>query len=298
MQPDLLLHQVFTLEQLLGWLLGVIVLSVGLGFAAGVWCAPWWEDWWWCRRTRNLRALAHWLITRMERCECQYQLRQAELSWGLTPEQWQRIEEWSARWQERSRQAQTLRRPRRLVEPPPTITWKKPSLPDPWGLPDRELIEQNLHELLRLTNQYQVPSAILMIGIDKFESLIQRFGRDGVQHIVRRLVNVLLKGMRHEDLLGSWAAGTFVLLMPQLTAEQARRLAESLRSAVRDHRFVVGDQGPEVLVTASFGLTVCVPGDSDALVLDRVQSALQRARRLGRSQLVVCDEGCPQACEI
>ncbi len=40
------------------------------------------------------------------------------------------------------------------------------------------------------------------------------------------------------------------------------KIAEKIRETVRNYHFRVDDNGPEVLVTASFGYANCGPGDS------------------------------------
>ena len=64
-----------------------------------------------------------------------------------------------------------------------------------------------------------------------------------------------------------------------------RRLAQTICDTVRHYHFRLEESGPEVLVTASFGLTQCRPGDNADLILNRVENALAKSQRRGRNQL-------------
>jgi GGDEF domain-containing protein len=79
--------------------------------------------------------------------------------------------------------------------------------------------------------------------------------------------------------------GAFAVLLPSVAPLAGARVAEALRSAVRQHRFRANETGPEIVVTASFGYAACLPGDPPSLVLDRAGAALAKSQACGRNQL-------------
>ncbi len=82
---------------------------------------------------------------------------------------------------------------------------------------------------------------------------------------------------------------TFAVLMRDGDPAEALLAAESVRESFRKHPFRLGPEGPECLVTASFGHTSVLPSDELRLITDRARAAVTRSRRLGRNRLHAYD---------
>jgi two-component system, cell cycle response regulator len=134
-------------------------------------------------------------------------------------------------------------------------------------------------------------SGLLLVRVDKLDQLKARFGHGGAGHFLQKMAGVLVRAIREPDLVCRFSEDTFAVLVPCIEADAARRLADAIRNAVRHHTFRLNADGPEVLVTASFGCTCCLPDDAPDLALDRVADALSRSQRRGRNQLHFHDGG-------
>lgn len=156
-------------------------------------------------------------------------------------------------------------------------------------IPTRAAFESNLLSLLELGDEYGIGHGVLLVRIDKLEHLKSRFGTVPAEKLLKKLCSLLCVSLRDEDLACRYSTDCFGLLMPDVDAETALQLARKIREKVRNHHFRLEEGEAEVLVTASFGLTVTAPGDSPDLVLNRAGQALSRSQRRGRNQLHVHD---------
>jgi len=172
---------------------------------------------------------------------------------------------------------------------PIEINWVRTPEDSLTGLPDRTAFDSNLVSLLESGDQAQMENGLLLVKVDRFDHLKKRYGSDDAERLLKKLATVVCRGLCDEDLVCRYNDETFGVLMPGLDAESGRRRAAAIRMAVRNHHFRLEQGDPEVLVTASFGFTLCPPGDHVDLALSRAGNALSRSFKRGRNQLYVHD---------
>jgi diguanylate cyclase (GGDEF)-like protein len=284
---------------------GVLLLAVTGGFLAGVSCAPLLQEWMLRRACRSFRRLYEATAQQMEQCE---RLCRQLATWSgppLTTADWSRLDRLTRQLHDacnslRAAHAATVPAADTAAPPLPSVPpeWKRTPLDPATQVPDRTTLEDNLQRLLSASAAGQQPCGVLLVSIDKVEQLHRRFGSETVQALECRLATVLIKAARNEDLVCQAGPHTFAVLMPAVSPLVGARLAERLRSAVREHRFRGHDGGPEIVVTASFGFAVCSPGDPASLVLDRAGTALAKSRACGRNQLHLHDGTHPALCRV
>lgn len=170
-----------------------------------------------------------------------------------------------------------------------SITWQRGETTDAAGLPDREVFDANLELLLAAGDASQTPSGLLFIKIDKYDQLQSRYGAAKATALLRKLSTVVCRAGRDKDLLCRFSTDTLAMLLPQVDAATGRLLSQKIRDSVRSFQFRLDESGPEVYVTASFGLTLCEPADNRDLVLNRAGNAVSRSQRRGRNQLHLHD---------
>ncbi len=267
------------------------------GFVAGVLCGPWLQEWAVRRASSQIQRMFELVVTEVERAE-KLCAQLAEAPGSLSPVQWNRFDRLQQGFRETfGRIAQSCgadAAPRDAEAPPATpttftIDWQKSSLEPQSGLPDLKSFEQNLATMLVQNKECGLESGLLLIRMDKVDSLRRRLGRPSVEKLLARLVSVVVRTARDEDLVCRINDDTLALLCPAMAPLTGMKIAEKIRETVRNYHFRVDDNGPEVLVTASFGYANCGPGDSADLVRDRAGDGLARSQSLGRNQLHIHD---------
>jgi diguanylate cyclase (GGDEF)-like protein len=135
---------------------------------------------------------------------------------------------------------------------------------------------------LRRSRRSQLPLSLIMFDLDHFKTINDGFGHlcgDAVLADVGHRMNAVLRG---SDVKCRYGGEEFLILLPDTTLAGARRVADLLRLKLEETP--VDWNGVEVQVTASFGLTMALPGELDVQALiGRADAALYRAKQAGRN---------------
>lgn len=167
---------------------------------------------------------------------------------------------------------------------PDSIEWTTLPADVPTGLPGRTAFDANLRKVAEWSRLAERASALLLVRIDRFGNLRERFGRQGSEALAKRLTHVVCRGLRERDCVARISEDTWAVLAIGVGVGDPETRAAELRDEIRRHRFCLEDGTTEVLVTASLGVTQIAPGESAEYVLDRCSAALRKAERSGRNQ--------------
>ncbi|MAG92652.1 MAG: hypothetical protein CMJ48_02710 [Planctomycetaceae bacterium] len=173
------------------------------------------------------------------------------------------------------------------------LEWTREPQHEATSLPDRSAFEQNLEALLEASAEAESSAGLLMIRMDRFEQLADRFDRESAEKLFSRLSVVVERAMSDEDLLCQYSESTLAVVLRTSSTEDGKRISERIRNCIRHHKFRVDATGPEVFVTASLGYTTCFPGDHFDVVLTRAGDAMAQSQQRGRNQLHIFDGPVP-----
>ena len=147
-------------------------------------------------------------------------------------------------------------------------------------LPNRRQLEQVLRVSISQAARSGLPCAALVIDIDHFKRLNDRFGHPVGDKVLREISRRLQNELRAGCTLGRWGGEEFVVVAPQTELHEAQQLGERLLYAVRADPI-----SGEHLVTVSIGATSYRPGDTPETLIARADRALYRAKQAGRDRL-------------
>lgn len=129
-----------------------------------------------------------------------------------------------------------------------------------------------------------LPLACLMVDIDHFKSVNDRYGHDGGDVVLSGVARVLGENCRSEDAAFRFGGEEFCVVCPHAGLEVARAIAERIRIGIEAETFRFG--GHEIRVTVSIGVAVSSPGRADAEALLRdADGALYAAKESGRNRV-------------
>lgn len=151
------------------------------------------------------------------------------------------------------------------------------------GAYNRRFLQENLLKELYRAERHDHPFSLIMLDVDHFKLVNDRFGHSVGDQVLRHLVRLVQGRVRTSDLLARWGGEEFMLLLPATSVDAAHTLAEELRVALQNSQ--LEDVGT---VTASFGVTGRVPDDTVDLLLQRVDRLLYQAKQAGRNR--VCSD--------
>jgi diguanylate cyclase (GGDEF)-like protein/PAS domain S-box-containing protein len=149
------------------------------------------------------------------------------------------------------------------------------------GLCNRRKLEETLAAEITRAIRYESPMSLIMFDIDHFKSINDRFGHDVGDDILRSFAKVIQDNIRKTDISARWGGEEFIILSPETTEENAENLAEKLRCAIENYDFDL-----PVKITASFGVTQYIHGETSEQMIKRADKAMYQAKENGRNRVV------------
>lgn len=126
--------------------------------------------------------------------------------------------------------------------------------------------------------------ALMMLDVDHFKAINDRYGHAGGDLALQHLVGALGNRIRRGDLLGRLGGEEFAVLLPGVALPEAERLAERLVAHIAASPVTYG--GRVIEMTVSIGLTMATGTDrSIERVIARADDALYRAKESGRNRV-------------
>jgi diguanylate cyclase (GGDEF)-like protein len=133
------------------------------------------------------------------------------------------------------------------------------------------------------------PSAWLILDIDEFKVVNDRYGHDAGDRVLRAVGASLLEQLRPDDLVARMGGEEFAVFLPDTGAAAGVSVAERLRAAIAGLRTPANDG--VIAVTTSIGVCAAPGGDLDIdEALAAADDALYRAKRAGRDRVVLADD--------
>ena len=154
----------------------------------------------------------------------------------------------------------------------------------------RTFLEIAERELARARRANQ-PLSLIMVDIDHFRQVNEKYGERMGDDILLRFADVLRTALRKEDMRVRFGGDEFVVLLPEVAGPGAVVVAGRIRRFIGEDDFRLG--GHRIPVTASLGVAARLdegPESMDTLIA-RAESALALAKERGRNRVVALNLG-------
>lgn len=146
-------------------------------------------------------------------------------------------------------------------------------------------VVQEKIESLRKTEHLSV----LMIDIDFFKNVNDKYGHDGGDTILVSVANVLKSCVRNSDVVARYGGEEFVIALFGMGIEGAQRVADRILKKIAETETEYS--GDKIKVTVSIGIAECFPKKDDAKsITKRADQAMYISKQKGRNQVNVAPE--------
>jgi diguanylate cyclase (GGDEF)-like protein len=154
------------------------------------------------------------------------------------------------------------------------------------GMLNRNALDGRVSELAHQSSQTGAPVAAIVLDIDHFKRVNDRFGHVRGDEVLREIAARVRGELRVYDLAYRLGGEEFLVLVPGAGAVEAHELAERLLEAVRSEPVA------EIDVRVSAGVAASPPGEPFewTSVYRLADDALYEAKRSGRDRVVVAGE--------
>jgi len=158
------------------------------------------------------------------------------------------------------------------------------------GTLNRLALDEEAERLFRRSSAGTAhPCAALMIDVDHFKVINDRYGHAGGDLALVALAARIGQHRRDGDVLGRVGGEEFLMLLPDTGMNEATLVAEGLRTAIETMRLEL-DREPQAL-TISIGVAVREPTDLKfSTLIRRADRALYSAKRTGRNRVATSQQ--------
>ncbi|WP_165840041.1 diguanylate cyclase [Motiliproteus coralliicola] len=151
------------------------------------------------------------------------------------------------------------------------------------GINNRYSLDTKLGDQIKIANRYDRNLSLIFFDIDDFKMINDHYGHQVGDQILQQVANKVASSLREADIFGRWGGEEFLVLLPEVSRDQALQGAEKIRASIAKTHFVQG-----IRLTCSFGVTSYQTGDSVIDFVSRADAGLYEAKR--------GDKNCVRAC--
>ena len=161
------------------------------------------------------------------------------------------------------------------------------------GLKNRRLFDERLQEEFHRAQRYSDPVSLIMIDLDHFKQVNDRFGHQAGDQVLREAAECIRASIRDPDICARYGGEEFAVILPKTHLSGALAVAERIWRALGSkiyHQAIqeAGRSRPvDVRVTASIGLAFYPSKDitTAELLVRFTDEALYQAKRSGRNTI-------------
>jgi diguanylate cyclase (GGDEF)-like protein len=164
------------------------------------------------------------------------------------------------------------------------------SLKDPLtGIFNRRYLNERLPRELKRAYRYERPLSIIMLDIDHFKSVNDRYGHHSGDEVLKACAMTISDSIRIDvDWIARYGGEEFVVFLPETPFEGMLVVAERLRREISE--ICVRANDVDIRVTASFGAASHMPVQQSVAFsadyfLDQADRCLYHAKQNGRNRV-------------
>lgn len=147
---------------------------------------------------------------------------------------------------------------------------------------NRLLFVKTITQELEKVKRYDTPLSIILFDIDYFKKINDTYGHDIGDIVLKSLCEVVSKNIRKTDSLYRIGGEEFVVVLPFIGIEDAKKVAEKIRKEVANYKFKKAGN-----ITISIGVTEAFKGDTMDTLLKRADIGLYKSKKNGRNRTTV-----------
>lgn len=146
------------------------------------------------------------------------------------------------------------------------------------GLYNHRYMYEQLMLAIKGYHRHKKPLSIIMIDLDNFKLINDEYGHVKGDEILRHISKILEKNSRDGELVGRYGGEEFIILLPNVTIDEAVKAAERLRKKIEE------SQCNGIHYTASFGVYMYESGSPEKFV-SKADQLLYQAKKDGKNRV-------------
>jgi diguanylate cyclase (GGDEF)-like protein len=156
------------------------------------------------------------------------------------------------------------------------------------GAYNRHYFQENAKQELSLSKREKTSMKIVMMDIDHFKKINDKYGHLAGDYILREVANIIRKSIRDYDLLCRYGGEEFILLLRgAVTIGGTEKLCDRIRMQIEGRNFEY--RGLSIKLTISIG--ACFQEDTKDMTLEdiilKADKALYQSKKHGRNKITL-----------
>ena len=157
------------------------------------------------------------------------------------------------------------------------------------GLYNRRYLSSYLETQIPLAGSPSAPLSVILVDIDHFKEVNDRFGHIAGDDVLQRLARLLAKFPKGAEIVSRFGGEEFVFVLPGTSLEAAVELAERIRQTVEEAALTKGYGDSEPL-TVSAGVAALESGMDIFDLVGLADRRMYRAKEQGRNRVCAGEE--------
>ncbi|MDD9892459.1 MAG: GGDEF domain-containing protein [Gammaproteobacteria bacterium] len=158
------------------------------------------------------------------------------------------------------------------------------------GIPNRRAYEENVPfqwDALAAENEQ---AAFLLVDVDWFKNFNDEFGHQQGDRVLQRIAAAVAEISDEHGIAYRYGGEEFAVLLPEVSKEQAREIANQIRLAISDLALFLKDK-KRVTVSVGVAHSENCANESARAALRRADMAMFQAKSAGRNRVLVSELG-------
>jgi diguanylate cyclase (GGDEF)-like protein/PAS domain S-box-containing protein len=155
------------------------------------------------------------------------------------------------------------------------------------GLYNRRKFFEEIEKEVERVSRYGSPLSVLMLDLDHFKPVNDKFGHQMGDEVLRALAGILRASTRKTDLVARYGGEEFIIMLTETPLKGALGVAQRIKAEVE--RAAVMGRGAELKFTVSLGLAPFIKGDTVDSLISRADGALYQAKKNGRNRVEIAE---------
>lgn len=151
-------------------------------------------------------------------------------------------------------------------------------------VPNRRYLEQKLEESLDEFKKLGKNFGFIFLDIDNFKHVNDTFGHLAGDKILKAVAQTILSNIKPHDVVGRFGGEEFAVILKDVNEESLKKIASKLSTLIKTSS--VYDEGHEISVTVSMGLTLPKESDTKESIIERADSLMYEAKKQGKDRFV------------
>lgn len=153
------------------------------------------------------------------------------------------------------------------------------------GLYNRSFLNEYLEIELAFSKRRALNVAIIMLDVDLFKRFNDTYGHACGDEILQAVGKIVTENTRKSDMVCRYGGEEFLIILADVTLEDANHVAEMLRKAIKT--ISIQRKSEQVIgITASFGVAIFpYHGTTKEEIIEAADKALYRAKESGRDKV-------------